>query len=198
MDRLKKWRLRRAELRKRSLILKADTAGNRAALKRANRAIRKLSKPKLRVRAFKVAESLVGVVEQGGNNTGPQVTQIIRENGGTYPEPWCGDGMAYCYRHAGSKRVTRAWASVRLIRGLLGIKVTSKPKTGDLVRFNFSPAGDDHVGMFVRFVSPGVIETIEFNTGPTGAVSDSSTGRDGVYRKQRSTTLVHDYLRVLG
>src|SRR4051812_10872195 len=103
MTRLKKWRLRRAELRKRRLTLQADTVQNRAALKRANRAIHKLSKPKLRIRAFKVAESLVGVVEQGGNNTGPQVTRIIRENGGTYPEPWCGDFVAYCYRHAGSK-----------------------------------------------------------------------------------------------
>jgi hypothetical protein len=40
------------------------------------------------------------------------------------------------------------------------------------------------------------IETIEGNTGASGAVSDSKTGGDGVYRKRRAKTLVNDYLRV--
>lgn len=147
----------------------------------------------VRVKAFRVAESLVGVMEHGGNNAGPMVSRIIRENGGGGPEPWCGDFVAYCYRHAGSKRVQRAWASVRALRGLLGITATSSPRRGDLVRFTF-----DHVGLFDRDNGDGTITTIEGNTGASGAVSDSSTGGDGVYRKRRSKQLVRDYLRVLG
>jgi hypothetical protein len=147
----------------------------------------------VRVRAFRVAQSLIGVMEQGGNNMGAMVSKIIRENGGGGPEPWCGDFMAYCYRHAGSKRVTRSWAAVRLLRGVLGISATSKPQKGDLVRFMF-----DHVGMFEKDNGNGTITTIEGNTGRSGAVSDSSTGGDGVYRKVRAKGLVRDYLRVNG
>jgi hypothetical protein len=149
----------------------------------------------LRDRAYSQACALIGVMKSGGNNRGPMVDKIIRANGGAGPEPWCGDGMAYCYRAAGSKAVTRAWAAVRLLAGVLGIKRTSKPQRGDLVRFNFSRAGMDHVGMFVRDRGDGTIETIECNTGPVGAVSDGN-GNDGVYRKVRSKVLVADYLAV--
>jgi hypothetical protein len=145
----------------------------------------------LRERAYKVAAGLVGIMESGGNNAGPMVSKIIHANGGVGPEPWCGDFCAYCYRLAGSRSVTRAWASVRLLGAVAGVTRTASPRRGDLVRFSF-----DHVGMFVKDNGDGSIETIEGNTGASGAVSDSSTGGDGVYRKRRSKGLVSDYLRV--
>lgn len=144
----------------------------------------------MRLRALRVAETLVGVMEVGGNNQGPMVMRIIRANGGVGPEPWCGDFVAYCYRQAGSKAVTRSWASVRLLGGVLGVKRVRKPLAGDLVRFTF-----DHVGIFVKDQG-AFIETIEGNTGASGAVSDSATGGDGVYRKRRPKSQVNDYLRV--
>jgi hypothetical protein len=154
---------------------------------------RKPSRPRRRrERAYRVAAGLVGVMETGGNNQGAMVMRIIRANGGTAPEPWCGDFVAYCYRLAGSKAVTRQWAAVRFLRGLSGIRATRAPRRGDLVRFTF-----DHVGLFVRDHGNGTIETIEGNTGRAGAVSDSQTGGDGVYRKIRSKGLVLDYLRVV-
>lgn len=145
----------------------------------------------LRERAYEVAVSLIGVMEHGGNNQGAMVMRIIRENGGTNPEPWCGDTMAYAYRHAGSSSVSRPWASVRLVGRLLGVRPIATPQRGDLVRFTF-----DHIGMFVADNGDGTIETIEGNTGAVGALSDSFTGGDGVYRKQRPKSLVADYLRV--
>jgi hypothetical protein len=147
----------------------------------------------LRDRAYRVAAGLVGVMEHGGNNAGAMVTKIIKANGGTGPEAWCGDFVAYCYRLAGSRRVSRAWAQVSLMRGLAGITATNQPHRGDLVRFTFS-----HVGLFVRDLGNGAIETLEGNSGREGAVSDSSTGGDGVYRKRRSKALVRDYLQVHG
>jgi hypothetical protein len=154
-----------------------------------------LAKPRpprrLRERAYRVAAGLVGVMESGGNNRGAAVLKIIRANGGVGPETWCGDFVAYCYRLAGSKSVSRPWASVRLVGAVAGVRRTTAPLRGDLVRFTF-----DHVGMFVRDCGNGTIETIEGNTGATGAVSDSATGGDGVYRKIRSKGVVHDYLRV--
>jgi hypothetical protein len=145
----------------------------------------------LRLKAYSFATTLVGVMEQGGNNNGPVVAQIIRANGGVVGEPWCGDFQAFVYRHVGSKAVTRSWASVAMLGSLLGVKRTTAPQKGDLVRFKF-----DHVGMFVKDNGDGTITTIEGNTGASGAVSDSKTGGDGVYKKVRSKTLVADYLHI--
>jgi hypothetical protein len=151
----------------------------------------------MRQRAYAYAASLVGVMEQGGNNRGAKVTEIIRANGGTGPEPWCGDFVAYCYRKAGSKVVDRRWAYVPYLSLITGVRRTTSPKKGDLVRFEFN--GDntpDHIGLFVEDIGDGTIVAIEGNTGATGAVSDSTTGGDGVYRKVRSKRLVKDYLEV--
>lgn len=152
--------------------------------------VRKKQLDTLQKRALRAADALVGVMEQGGNNTGPMVNKIIKANGGDIGEPWCGDFIAYCYRQAGSKAVTRSWASVRALSGVTGVKRVKTPQAGDLVRFNF-----DHVGMYVKEAGM-FIETIEGNTGASGAVSDSKTGGDGVYRKRRAKSLVNDYLRV--
>lgn len=145
----------------------------------------------LRERAYRIAASKVGVMEQGGNNVGPAVEEIIREGGGVRGQAWCGWFMAYCYKLAGSNAITWQMGAVRLWLGIFGVRRTSKPRRGDAVRFTF-----DHIGMFVRDCGDGTIETIEGNTGATGAVSDSATGGDGVYRKRRPKSLVRDYLRI--
>lgn len=149
--------------------------------------------PPLRARALDEARKLVGVMEHGGNNQGKRVMEIIRANGGTGPEPWCGDTVAWCYRRAGSKVVQRGWASVRLIGYLFGMRVIplSEAEPGDIVKYTF-----DHVGILERRLNGTTIQSIEGNTGPTGAVSDSSTGGDGVYRKHRNVSLVHQIVRV--
>lgn len=169
---------------------KRTPAMKRAAKRRASK-VRSWRKSSLALAAYKVAESLVGVTEEGGNNTGKKVDEIIRSNGGYVGEPWCGDFVAYCYRLAGSTSITRSWASVSALRWVVGIVKTTAPKLGDLVRFTF-----DHVGMFVRFLGDGLIETIEGNTSNEGARSDSITGGDGVKRKVREISLVADYLHV--
>lgn len=142
-------------------------------------------------RALREARTLIGVMEIGGNNMGAQVLRIIRANGGTGPEPWCGDFVAWCYRAAGSRVVQRGWAAVRLLGFLTGMQKTSSPRAGDIVCFTF-----DHTGLFVRRINATTIECIEGNTGRSGAVSDSSTGGDGVYLKRRPTSLVSRYVRV--
>lgn len=159
----------------------------------ARRVVKRHKVEPLRLRAYKVAEGLIGTMELGGNNRGEKVMAIIKANGGTGPEPWCGDFQAWCYRLAGSKAVNRSWASVYLLGRLAGVTKVANPLRGDLVRFNFS-----HVGMFDSWIDrkAGRFLTIEGNTGATGAVSDSLTGGDGVYRKERQTSLVTDYRRV--
>jgi hypothetical protein len=158
-----------------------------AALARVRAEIKAAETP-LRVRALREAERLIGVMEQGGNNVGPVVTELIRENGGAGPEPWCGDFVAHCYRKAGSKMVTRSWAAVRLLGWLTGMRVLSEPVPGCIVIYTFS-----HTGLFEKWAG-AELQTVEGNTGPVGAVSDSTTGGDGVYRKHRSRALVRRYV----
>jgi hypothetical protein len=157
----------------------------------------------LNARAYKEARRLLdmGVMESGGNNRGPMVAKIIRANQGPGPEPWCGDFVAWCYRKAGSKSVTRSWAAVNSYLPLTGLKATRAPMHGDIVRYTFG-----HVGIFGSWcdshgkpVAPGAathIRTIEGNTGRAGAVSDSKTGGDGIYMKLRSRSLVKDFIHV--
>lgn len=145
----------------------------------------------LQERAYREAQKLIGVMEQGGNNRGPGVEKIINFVHGQAGAPWCGYTMAYVYTLAGSKAVTWKWAAVRLYLPGPGLTRTDKPVRGDLVRYKF-----DHIGMFVKDNGDGTITTIEGNTGPVGAVSDSKTGGDGVYVKVRSKTLVSDYVHV--
>ncbi len=149
----------------------------------------------MRLRAFAHAQDLVGVMEQGGNNMGPTVSKIIRANGGTGPEPWCGDFVAYCYRLAGSKAVQRAWASAWALGNLAGMGKTRDPKQGHIAVYGF---GAGHTGLFDKWVDrkAGIFLAIEGNTGASGAVSDSATGGDGVYRKQRHISQVRHFATV--
>ncbi len=144
----------------------------------------------LATRALRAAVTQIGVMETGGNNRGVPLERYIRSNQGSGPEPWCGDFIAWCYRQAGSKNVARAWAAVRLLRGSLGMKVTTNPQPGDIIVYDF-----DHTGLFEKDLGNGTILAIEGNTGRSGAVSDSSTGGDGVYRKIRHKSLVNYYLK---
>lgn len=161
------------------------------AVARSARVVARHKPRPLRECAYEEATKLVGIMEQGGNNRGAAVEKIIAEGGGLPGQAWCGWFCAAVYKRAGSKAVTWHWGAVRLYLPLSGLCRISPPKRGDLVRFTF-----DHIGMFVKDNGDGTITTIEGNTGATGAVSDSKTGGDGVYRKVRAKTLVRDYIRV--
>lgn len=190
--------IRKARLRtKRERKAGKRRAGYRQALRR------KLREP-LRVRAYRQAVQWIGVMEVGGNNIGAEVERIIATGGGRRGDPWCGWFDAACYKLAGSVAVTWQWGAVRLMALAAGVVKTVTPLLGDILRFTF-----DHTGIFVAFVrwngakwvrcpraQATAVETIEGNTGATGAVSDSKTGGDGVYRKIRPLSLVSDYLRV--
>jgi hypothetical protein len=162
-----------------------------------------VAKAPLRERAWNQMQVLVDekVVEVGGNNRGKVVEQIIRANGGTPGEPWCGDTVAYCYLKAGAKSVVRAWASVAQLERLLAL--VRFPSLGHVVTYTF-----DHTGLFDRWLTTAEIKTHgltgtgwfyagEGNTGDAGAVSDSVTGHDGVKLKIRNKSQVASFRRVL-
>lgn len=154
------------------------------------------AKKPLRERALAEALHLCGTLEVGGNNTGPVVDKIIRANGGVIGEPWCGDFVAYCYRLAGSKMVTRSWAAVRLLLAGSTVKHHENVRPGDIVRYDFNGPGSlSHTGLFVKWTLFGkAFQAIEGNTGTGGARSDGVG--DGVHLRTRSVSSVHDFRRV--
>lgn len=183
---------------------KADAQRKLAQLRKAGYAGHVATTDWLRILALAEGRKLVGVMEQGANNRGTMVDRIIAANYGVLGEPWCGDFVAWCYRNAGSKAVTRSWASVRLLGSVSGVARIPKRRgePGDIVRFVFDHTGllegyCDADGRTVPAAMATHIRTIEGNTGATGAVSDSRTGGDGVYRKIRALSQVEDVLVVL-
>jgi len=168
-------------------------------------------KPKpLRLKALLKARGMLGVVERGGNNRGPEVEAIILANGGVIGEPWCGDAVAYWYRAAGSKVVTRSWAATRFL-GRLGGMSSHGPRQGrpgDIIVFNF-PGGhpdSDHTGLLVDYTNSDGhhrigrtathVKTIDGNVGTALAASDSQLGGDGIGYKIRPISLVSRSVRV--
>lgn len=152
----------------------------------------------LRARAWREMDKLIKakVTEQGGNNRGKAVEEIIRANGGTPGEPWCGDTVAYCYLKAGAKSVVRSWASVSMLERLLTrVKFQAHVRRGHVVTYTF-----DHTGLFDQWdpkKGAGWFLAGEGNTGNAGAVSDSQTGGDGVKLKSRHVSQVQGFYRVL-
>lgn len=158
----------------------------------------------LRRRALKHAKFNVGVKEVGGNNRGPKVDEIIKYAKGTLGEPWCVDGVIWCYGHSGSTVVKpgfpRAVRDMARRKGV--VKVEGKAHSGNIVRFVFDHTGllwypCNAAGRRTLWSRATHIKTIEFNTGSVGAQSDSTAGDDGVAIKVRDRKLVRDYLRVL-
>lgn len=140
----------------------------------------------LAARALAIQTGLLGVHEQGTNNRGPMVDQIIRYAGGDLGEPWCVDTIIWSYGHAGSTIVRPGYTRAVSAMKVAGVVATA-PFPGCIVRFTF-----DHVGLLVADHG-SVVETIDGNTGD-GDRSDGTS--DGVARKFRAKSLVHDYLRV--
>lgn len=164
----------------------------------------------LRERALGIAQLHLGVLEQGGNNRGREVEKIIRANGGVPGEAWCGDFVAAVYKQAGSKSVQRAWAGVRNLGRLPGMRPLADVRAGqpgDILVYGFpGGTGADHTGLLMHYSDaagrkrkPGVathVKAIEGNTGHDGAVSDSTAGGDGVHERVRPINLVRRVVRV--
>ncbi len=149
-------------------------------------ALKVLAREPLRVRALREAQSMLGVLEVGGNNRGPIVDKIIRSNGGDLGEAWCGDAVAYWYRRAGSTVVTRAWAAAHAgiwgwFTGVIRLRKLKNLKPGHIVEYDWQ-----HTGLFEEWIdkSAGKFFAIEGNTGAQGNTSDTTA--DGIRRRVRN------------
>jgi len=185
--------------------LRAETVtarGRRARVVKA--ALKRLTRQPMRLLAWEIAGRCVGIREVG-HNGGADVDRIIDYAQGDRGEPYCVDGVIWCYGHAGSQVVKPGYPRAVRLMLVAGVRRTSGPQTGDIVRFTF-----DHTGLFgywARLVAGRYVKcpkalathivTREFNTSGAGALSsDANDGTDGVHAKVRHRSLVADYLTV--
>jgi len=143
-------------------------------------------KPTLGERRFKEALKWEYYREKYNNLT------IFGEWFGANGNPWCAYFVSYCDDKAGGKfhfgYVPYIVAAARA--GRENLFVTSEPKTGDFVCFDWERSGweYDHIGLFDKWINreAGTFKTIEGNTLPPGGSGNQSNG-GGVYRRERST-----------
>lgn len=183
----------RAQGRDKATIARRKRIYKRAKIARARakaryRSWKKRASRPMRVKALDIARESLGIIERGGNNTGPEVDKIIRANGGDIGEPWCGDFVAYCYREAGSTAVTRAWAAAWAgiwgwFSGVRRVGNLKNMRAGHIVEYQWQ-----HTGLFEKWTdnTRTSFTAIEGNTGTQGNTSDTTA--DGVHRRTRSTS----------
>ena len=132
--------------------------------------------------------------EVGGNNRGPRIAQYL---GSLDPPihsaaPWCAAFVAYCSDTAArGAGLTNPLDEVKLEAYVQSYydwasphKLTSEPRRGDLVLFNFGGKRWDHIGIIA--IPPnehGILYSVEGNTGDV-----NQRDGDGVYLKPRDTS----------
>lgn len=142
----------------------------------------------IREKALRKALTQVGVVEEGRNNWGKQVSEYLKATGISFAAAWCMAFVHWCYEKIGMDFHHANLASVGFFASWadkMGWMVHT-PMRGDIVCFNFnSDLWPDHVGFVVRRLG-GLVYTVEGNTssGMTGSQDDGG----GVHRRVRSTS----------
>jgi len=140
--------------------------------------------------SFRELEKLVGVSETTGPNRGPIVDKIEAADsldGNGYS--WCQSTQNYAWVLANGELLAFGTASVWAFTKWAARYEVTRPYAFDFVTFDFGESGGafDHVGQVekvLQFGSRIVLQTIEGNTSPTAAGSQSNGG--GVYRKTRT------------
>jgi peptidoglycan hydrolase-like protein with peptidoglycan-binding domain len=113
--------------------------------------------------------------------------------------PWCAMFCTFNYVKVGSKAFAKGsrYAYVPYIvsaarLGGRGLAITSNPKPGDLVCFDWEHNGvSDHVGLFEKWMSGGNFSCIEGNT----STSNDSNGGE-VMRRTRNRSQVQAFVHV--
>jgi len=160
-----------------------------------------------------IANSQVGIKEEGGNNKGPHIVKY-QQTTWLKPDawPWCAAFVCWCIREwlkdASVKQYMKltdeqikTWrprtagafdfANWAKKNNLQMLDEKSLAKAGDIVIFDFS-----HIGIVAvdqKKITDN-IQVVEGNTNGTGA-RDSVSG-DGVWLKTRNTNLVKNYIRI--
>jgi len=144
----------------------------------------------------RIALGEVGYTE-GPNNFNKYAAEVGHANN----QPWCGTFTDAMLKRAGQ---TGEPSSVWTPSGLVAYRKAGRAldrngpaQAGDIVYFDYGGSTDaskvDHVGIVVQPRLDGQVETVEGNTSPTNAGSQSAGG--GVYRRVRPRSIIAGFGR---
>ena len=157
-----------------------------------------------RERVVRQASALVGTREEGGNNRGTVIEDIIANAGFPHDSaiPYCAAFVRYVFDRAGLAAVgpqgrASAWSPAWVTRPTwTRSNGGDAPQPGDVFGVWFPRLGRvGHVGL-VEHWGRDVVTTIEGNTGPDVAGAINRDG-DGIWRKRRQIRQVHSVRRWL-
>lgn len=142
--------------------------------------------------ALDIARQQIGVHEEGGNNTGPQVDEYLRAVGLDPGYAWCAALVFWCFKAAAAltgqvNPVPKTASSQRLWTFSEPITRDSNPSVGAVFVLRHS-ATSGHVGICESIDADGVPTCISGNT-----YADARGGREGncVARHTGSPETVH-------
>lgn len=121
-----------------------------------------------------IAKSQIGVVEEGGNNRGPQIREYLAVTNLSEGNPWCAAFVAWCMKQAGIKdwpMTADTWALKDWAKRNNLLFNTGPPETGDVFLLLDSEGQPKHTG-FVLSPGVGVFVALEGNVGGTGKPGD--------------------------
>jgi len=144
-------------------------------------------------RLVEIAGEYVGVVEQGGDNCGPEVEMFqTAVKGLTGPRAWCLSFVQFCAKRVDEELLgdaTVLWPTEHCMTLWARTPVEARidaPEPGALIVWEHVvdgvPTTKGHVGIITAVIDDDTIETIEGNT--TAGATVEREG-DGVYRKRR-------------
>ena len=143
-------------------------------------------------RLLAAAHAELGTVEKPRGSNRTKYGAWYRQNG----VPWCDIFVSYVAVQAGLGDVIwrSSYVPARLERARDLGQVVSSPRAGDLAIFWFGPdSTPDHIGIVESVPDAQHVVTIEGNTAPGSAGSQSNGG--GVYRRTRARSLIRAYIR---
>lgn len=148
---------------------------------------------------LKNAAKEVGVREVGGNNKGERVTEYLLNADIKVPAAWCSAFVRFILDKCSIPNKVSAWSPSATANNRIYDRRTPKTNTvtptgGDVFTLyypNLKRIG--HAG-FITSWGEKWVETIEGNTSEADT-RETSTGRDGVFRKKRLKTSIYQVSR---
>jgi len=135
---------------------------------------------------MKAMEAMIGIKEEGGNNSGPDVEAIQETIGGHSKEAWCmgtvQTAVAFVEVVTGfsSKFPVTEHCLTALEKSVIKLM---NPKLGTVCIWQHGSTTNGHTGVVTCVLGPNEFETIEGNTGTGQGINRDG---DGVYKRTRS------------
>ena len=141
----------------------------------------------------------IGVREVGGNNKGERVTTYLKAVNINTPSAWCAAFVAFILNSCDIKHTITAWSPTATAKNRIydrrkPSENKTTPEGGDVFTLYYpSLKRIGHTGFITKWGDKWV-ETIEGNTSEADT-RETSTGRDGVFRKKRLKSSIYQVSR---